>query len=179
VRGHPHPEQLVRAQPERVQHRRVDPVQRSSRALLDHRVVPPAQPQRPVRELRGEPGVPAPDAALAQQRREDEVRVGVRLGHGAQHVERRRPGRVAGAPPLGRRGRGAGPGTATPGAAALRAAGLPPRTAAPPLATAAGLAAAPPLATAAGLAATPPLATAAGLAAAPRTATRTAARAGA
>ena len=95
VRGHPHAEQLVRAEPQDVEDGRVDLVGRAGGGQRDDRVVPALQPQRAVGELGGERGVAGVDPPLAQQRWQDEVRVGVGAGHRAQDVVGRRPGGVA------------------------------------------------------------------------------------
>src|SRR5690606_35150467 len=96
-------EQLVAPEPQDVEHRGVDLAERALRALLEDRVVPPAQPQGPVRELGREGRVTPCDRASAEHGWQDEVRVRGRAVDLAQHVEGREPGRVRGAAPLARR----------------------------------------------------------------------------
>ncbi|CAM5499757.1 hypothetical protein SGLAM104S_02113 [Streptomyces glaucescens] len=94
VRGDAGAEQLVRAEAEHVEHRRVDLPQRPVDAGGDHRVVGALPAQRPVHQLGGQRGVPPVEllgplllARLAQQRRQHEIGVGVPLVHGAQRLE--------------------------------------------------------------------------------------------
>ena len=87
----PRAEQLVRAEREHVEHRRVDLAQRPVDAGRDDRVVRALAAQRPVDEFGGErrvPGVEVPAVArLAQQRGQDQVGVGIPLVDGPQRLE--------------------------------------------------------------------------------------------
>ncbi len=85
------PQQLVGAQAEHVQHRRVHLPQRPVDALGDDRVVRPLPAQRAVHQLRRERRVPRVEVALlpglAQQRRQHQVGVRVPLVHGPERLE--------------------------------------------------------------------------------------------
>jgi hypothetical protein len=98
VRADPGREQLVRAEPEHVTHRRVDLAGGPGAAGRDDSVVGAQPPQGAVAELGGEGGVAPGQAALAQQGGQHQVRVRVALAHRAQDLEGRQPGRVAAAP---------------------------------------------------------------------------------
>src|SRR5690606_21151107 len=91
VRRDPGAEQLVRAQAQHVEHRRVHLPQRPVDAGRDHGVVGALVAQRAVHQLGGERRVPRVQlpllARLAQQRRQDEVGIGVPLVHGPQGLE--------------------------------------------------------------------------------------------
>ena len=94
MRADPGGQQLVRAEPQHLAQRRVEPVQVAVAADGEHRVVAALAAQRAVGQLGGQRRVPPGQAALGQQRRQQQVGVGVPLGHGAQHVERRPAGRI-------------------------------------------------------------------------------------
>ena len=91
VRRDPRAEQLMRAEAQHVQHRRVDLPERPVHTGRQDRVVRPLPPQRPVDQLGGERRVPGVEvvflACLAQQGRQHEVGVGVPLVHGPQRLE--------------------------------------------------------------------------------------------
>jgi hypothetical protein len=91
VRGDAGPQQLVRAQAQHVQHRRVDLAQRPVDTGRDDRVVRPLAAQRAVHQLGGQRRVPGVEVLVlarpAQQRGQDEVGVRVPLVHGPQGLE--------------------------------------------------------------------------------------------
>jgi hypothetical protein len=93
MRGDPHPEQLMTAQPQRVQDVGIDRRQPPSGRDLDDRVVAPPQPQRPIGQLRGEPGVPTGHPLRAQHGGQFEVGIGP-VRDGPQHCVCRPPRRV-------------------------------------------------------------------------------------
>jgi hypothetical protein len=82
VRRHAHRQQLVAAQPEQVEDRRVDRPEGAVDARTEHCVVRPATAQRPVTQLGGERGVAPVEPTLAQQAGQHEVGVGVALVDG-------------------------------------------------------------------------------------------------
>jgi hypothetical protein len=75
VRGHPEVDQLVGAQPEQVEHPRVQLGQRPGHQAGQDRVEGALRAQRSVGQLGGEGGVPLLELPLAQQLREQQVRV--------------------------------------------------------------------------------------------------------
>ena len=94
VRVDPGAQQLVGAQPQQVEQHRVDVVRRASRGRGDDGVEQAAGAAGAVGQFGGEGGVAAGDAALAQQRGQHEVGVGVAFRDRAQHVERRAARRI-------------------------------------------------------------------------------------
>ena len=96
-----HPEELVGAEPQRVEDVRVDLVQGPPRGDTDDRVVEAVHPHRAVDELGRERGVTTLDAAVAQHPRELEVGVGT-VRDGPQDGVGREPLRVAAAGALAR-----------------------------------------------------------------------------
>ena len=92
VGGHPHREQLVGAEPQRVEHLRLDLGQRPVDAGGQDRVVGALPAQRAGGELGGERRVAAGEAVLAQHRGQHQVGVGVVDADRLQHVVRREPG---------------------------------------------------------------------------------------
>ncbi|GAA4958950.1 hypothetical protein GCM10023238_27200 [Streptomyces heliomycini] len=91
VRGDARAEQLVRAEVQHVQHRRVHLAQRPVHTGGDDRVVRPLTAQRAVHQLGGQRRVARLEVAvlarLAQQRGQDEVGVRVPLVDGPQGLE--------------------------------------------------------------------------------------------
>ena len=79
-------QQLVRAQAEQRKHLGVHGGQRAVHAGLQDRVIGTSVTQCAVGQLRGQGGVPAADAALVEQGGQQQVRVGVPLVDGEQHV---------------------------------------------------------------------------------------------
>ena len=76
VAGHAHAEQLVRAEPQGVEHVGIDLVDGAACSRRDDRVVEAGEPRRAVDQLGGESGVAAADSLVAQQFRQREVGVG-------------------------------------------------------------------------------------------------------
>ena len=111
VRRHPGGEELVGAEPQRVEQRLVDLGDRSARRLGEDGVVAAPPAQRAVGELGGERGVASGQPGPPEQPGKHEVGVGVLLGDGPERLERGPAGRVDGAT-----GGGAGlrPGTPAP-----------------------------------------------------------------
>ncbi len=132
VGGHPHGEQLVRADPQGIQDRGVQLVQRPVDAARQDGVVRALAAEGAVAELGGESGVALVQSVVPDPGRQHEVRVGVLGCHGAEHFEGHEPGRIGPAGPLG--------GGAL-GEAALRAAVAFPALGVPPAAAAGALAA--------------------------------------
>ena len=97
VRRHPGREQLVRAQPQYLTHGRVERRQVAVAAQGEHRVIAAAPAQRAVRQLGRERGVPAGQAALREQLRQQQVGVRVPLGHRQRDVQRHPAGGIAAA----------------------------------------------------------------------------------
>ncbi len=96
VRGHPHVQDLVRPEPQRVAHRRVDALHVPPGRVGDDRVERAGVPQRAVGQLGGERGVPAGQPGLAQHRREHQVGVRVVAVHRGDRLVRDLPGQVHG-----------------------------------------------------------------------------------
>ena len=103
VRRHPHREQLVDAEPQRVEHLGLHLAERPVHAGGEDRVVRAAPADRPRHQLGDERGVPAGQPVLAQDRGQHEVGVGVVDADGLEHVHRRQRG----GPRSTGRGRGA------------------------------------------------------------------------
>ena len=82
------------AEPQHLAHHRIERVKIAVAADGQHGVVGAATAQRPVGQLGGQRRVPAAELALREQLRQQQVRVGVPVGHGQQHVERDSPGRI-------------------------------------------------------------------------------------
>src|SRR6478735_1068121 len=76
VAGHAHAEQLVRAEPQGVEHVGIDLVDGATCSRHDDRIVEPGESRRAVDQLSGESGVSAADSLVAQQLRQREVGVG-------------------------------------------------------------------------------------------------------
>ena len=109
VRGHAQVEELVGAQPEEVEHPRVQLGERAGRRAGEDGVQGALRAQRPVGELGGERGVALVELPLAQQLRQQQVGVGGARRDAVQHVVGGRAGRR---PRTGRRVagcRGGGP----------------------------------------------------------------------
>ena len=87
VRRHPGAQQLVGAQAQGVEQRRLDAVQRPLGAGVDHRVEQPLGPQRAVAQLGGQRGVAVAQPVPPQDRREGEVRVGVAHADRGEQLE--------------------------------------------------------------------------------------------
>jgi hypothetical protein len=106
-------QQLVRAQRQHVEHRRVDLAQRPVHAGRQHRVVGALAAQRAVHQLGGQRGVPVVEvpggARLAQQRGQHEVGVGVAFVDGAQRLEGEETHRVLAGTAVGPGGTTGGP----------------------------------------------------------------------
>ena len=100
VRGHPHREQLVGAQPQRVQHLGLDLRQRPVHARGEDGVVRAPTTEGAGDQLGGEGGVAAGQLVLPEDRGQHQVGVGVVDPDRLQHVVRREPGRVGGGAPL-------------------------------------------------------------------------------
>ena len=110
---HPHPEDLVGAHPQGVEHLGIDGVEGASGGHGHHRVVTALQPQRTIGQLGGESGV-APGEAL-RPKSLWEFEIGVRpIGDCPQHAVCRQPRRVGGAPTLRRPLHGPRPAVAAP-----------------------------------------------------------------
>ena len=99
VRGDPGAQQLMGAEPEDLAHGGLQGVQLAVAAHGEHGVIGAPAAQRAVGELGGQRGVPAAEPALGQRGREQQVGVGVPLGHGAQHVAGGPAGRIGAAAP--------------------------------------------------------------------------------
>lgn len=117
--GDAHLQQLVGAQAQHVQQRRVDLLQRAVHAGGEDRVQAALGAQRAVEQLGGEGGVAAGDLVGAQQAGQHQVRVGVLLPHQAQPLEGDLTGGGGAARALG----GAGVRVAAAGAALAAGAG--------------------------------------------------------
>ena len=106
VRRHPHRQQLVGAQPQRVEHLGLDLRQRPVDAGGQHRVVRALPADRAADQLGGERRVAAGQPVLAQHVGQHQVRVGVldpdRLEHVVRRGARRVDGRLAGGRPAAR-----------------------------------------------------------------------------
>ena len=109
VVGHAHGQQLVGAQPQGVQHRGVQLLQRAVHAPGQDGVPRAAPAHGAVGQFRGERGVPLVEAQLPDQAGQHQVAVGVLGVHRAQRPERRQPRRIGVATPLARGLRGVGP----------------------------------------------------------------------
>ena len=95
-------QQLIGAQPQQIEQHRVDRLRRAAGGRADDRVEQPAGAAGAVGQLGGERRVAAADAAVAQQRGQGQVRVGVALADGPQHLEGGGPGRIQRLAPFGR-----------------------------------------------------------------------------
>ena len=84
---HPHRHQLVGAEPQRVEHLRLDLRQRPVDAGRQDRVVGAASPDRPRRQLGGERRVAPLELVVPDHGREDQVGVGVVDPDRLEHVE--------------------------------------------------------------------------------------------
>ena len=86
VGADPGAEQLVRAEAQHEQHRRVELFQRAVAARGEHGVVAALAAQGAVGQLGREGGVAAGQPALGEQPRQQQVGVGLALVHGGEHV---------------------------------------------------------------------------------------------
>jgi hypothetical protein len=112
---HPGPQQLVAAQPQRVQQLAIDLREWAVRAGLQHRIQQTLRAACSVAQFGGQRGVAAVDPALPQQAGQHQIGVRVTLAHRSQSVQRRLPRPVIhrwpgrpGAPPGGPRTRRSG-----------------------------------------------------------------------
>ena len=103
MRGDAHGQQLVGADPERVEDGRVQLVQRPVHAAGQDRVVGALAAQCAVAQFRGEAGVALVQVVVPDPGGQHEVGVGVLGGDGAQHFEGHEPGRIGPAGALGGR----------------------------------------------------------------------------
>ena len=87
-------QQLVGAKPQQVQQHGVDAVGRAAGGVTDDGVEQAAGAAGAVSQFGGECRIASGDSALAQQRWQCQIGVGVTLRHRPQHVERRTTGRV-------------------------------------------------------------------------------------
>jgi hypothetical protein len=83
VGADPGGQQLVRAQPEHLAQRRVDPVQVPVAADGEDGVVAALTAQRAVGQLGGERRIPSGQPTVSQQRRQQQVDIGVPVGNRA------------------------------------------------------------------------------------------------
>jgi hypothetical protein len=91
---HPHREQLVDPEPQRVEDLGLHLAERSVHAGGEDRVVRPASADRPRHQLGDERGVPAGEPVVAQHDRQHEVGVRVVDADGLEHVHGGGAGRV-------------------------------------------------------------------------------------